>query len=190
MLHSKQSRRVAATLVLGLVFSGMSALVAADKPKPRPVGAWYLALDATPFGFPPELALTLPGMAILNADRTIQVMDGGDFGGQPFLTRDSTQMGTWRRTDDGNILATTHFLRADALTGEVRAWFRVELQLSFRNRNTLSGTVNVYALPCTEPQPLQIFSCPDPVAAVGQFVQDGPPDVKVTLRRFKVPERH
>ena len=143
-------------------------------------GTWYLALDATPYGL---AGLSLPGLVALHADRTVLVIDAGDFGGMPFGTADSAQFGSWRYTRDG-IRVVTLFLKADSV-GDVQAWFRVEIDLSSKDRDTLEGTVNVYTLGCDKPAPFAAFSCPDPIEKADEFIPADLPDVPVTLRRLR-----
>lgn len=149
----------------------------------RPVsGTYYLALDAEPFGLPP--GLSLPGLLTLHKDRTAIVVDGGDFGGLPFNTRDSAQLGSWRYTRQG-INVVLLFLQAEGATGDVRSWQRVHMALRTRARNRLVGKVNVFKLACDGPAPFPVFNCPDPIKHAADFVRDdSPPDVPVKLRRL------
>jgi hypothetical protein len=174
--------KLVALLALGAIPAVAASSVAA--PGIGAVGAWYLALDAEPFGLPP--GTTLPGLATFQLGGTFQIVDGGDFGGAPFFTKDSAQIGTWRRGPGGRIEAKGLFLQADAEDGEVKAWNRVELVLYPHGRDRLRGYVNVYALPCDLPAPFGVFGCPDPIASAGSFVPNSPPNVPVELTRLSV----
>ena len=148
-------------------------------------GTWYLALDAEPFGLPP--GVSLPGLMTIHSDGTVLLADGGDFGGFPFMSRDSSQFGAWRYTRKGSLKVVTLFLQADAISGDVSRWQRVQLSLRFADRHTLIGTVNVLGLDCMGPAIAGAFNCPDPIAGAGQFIPNPgePVDVPVTLRRLK-----
>ncbi len=160
------------------------AAVAGGQHKSAP-GAWYLALDAEPYGLPP--GVSLPGLVTIQSDGTVQIADGGDFGGFPFMSRDSTQFGSWRYTRYGGIRMVTLFLQADAISGDVIRWQKVQLQLRFEDRNTLVGTVNVLGLDCSGPAPAGVFNCPNPVASAALFAPNPnePVDVRVRLQRIK-----
>ena len=145
-----------------------------------PHGTWYLALDATPYGLE---GLSLAGLMSLHADRTVLISDGGDFGGVPLNTRDSAQFGSWRYAG-GYIKIVTLFLQADS-AGDVRYWSRVQIKLKAKDRNTLTGTVNVYRLACDVPAPFAVFSCPDPIESAEAFTRTDLPDVPVTFRRLQ-----
>ena len=147
---------------------------------PVTFGTWYLALDATPYGLD---GLSLPGLVMLHADRSVLISDAGDFGGLPFGTSDSPQFGSWRYTG-GGIKIVTLFLKADSV-GDVQAWYRVEIDLHHTNRDTLKGVVNVYKRDCDEPAPFAAFSCPDPVERSAEFAPADLPDVPVTLHRLR-----
>ena len=150
----------------------------------RPIaGTYYLALSVDPFGLPLPPGLSLPGLMTLHADRTATIVDGGDFGGLPFDTKDSPQLGAWRYGWEG-IEVVFLFLQADGATGDVRSWQRVHITLRNEDRNTLVGEVNVYQLPCDGPAPFGIFNCPDPIENATAFTPNSPPDVPVTLRRL------
>jgi hypothetical protein len=146
-----------------------------------PPGTWYLALDAEPFGLPP--GTNLPGMMTFHRDRTVQIADGGDFGGLPFATRDTAQFGTWRRWR-GGVEVVSLFLQADAMTGTVLSWQKVHMQLNWANRHKLVGKVNVYALPCDGSAPFPVFNCSDPIASAKQFTALPPADIPITLKRL------
>ena len=173
------------------VFLAVGALIAAYASAEPPMqesqtprsgsGTYYLALDAAPFGLPP--GLSLPGIMTLHADRTAIVVDGGDFGGLPFNTRDSAQLGSWRPTFTGMEVVLL-FLQADAATADVLSWQRVHITLKHRGRETLIGKVNVFQLACAGPAPFPVFNCPDPIESAADFVPNSPPDVPVTLRRL------
>ena len=150
----------------------------------RIVGAWYLALDAEPYGLPP--GTSLPGLVQFHADRTLLIVDGGDFGGPPFATRETAQVGSWRVSRRGRIEAATLFLQADATSGGILAWVKVDLSLRLQSRNVVSGTVNVSALECDQTAPLPIFACPDPIDGAGAFMAMPPFDVPVVLKRVEV----
>lgn len=176
-------RSTRAVLGLGLaLLLSFSAIGEASRVS-TPKGAWYLALDAEPYGLPP--GTTLPGLAVFHRDKSFRIVDGGDFGGAPFGTADTPQVGSWRRRN-GRIEATGLFLQADAATGEVLSWLRVEFLLEEDGSKRLAGTVNVFALPCGDPAPFPVFGCPDPIAAAGDFVPVPPTDVPVRLRRVPV----
>lgn len=178
--RSAGSLRPSLLVLLAVVLAAPLSTFAGGQ-KTKPVGTWYLALDAAPFGLPE--GLSLPGLMTLHADQTVLVSDAGDFGGVPFNTKDSSQFGSWRLAH-GHVQIVTLFLQADA-AGEVRSWFRVQLKLRQQSRNRLNGTVNVYQLPCDIPAPAAAFSCPDPIRQQGDFVlAPGPTDVPVTLRRL------
>ena len=148
----------------------------------NPAGAYTLALDAAPYGLPP--GTMQPGLLMINADRTAQILDGGDFGGLPFNMRDSNQFGAWYRSR-GHINIVTLFLQADAV-GDLQYWYRVHIKVKPVARDTLGGIVNVFQLKCTLPAPFAAFSCPDTIENAGDFVPvDGPSDVPVTFRRFR-----
>ncbi len=169
----------AATLTLFLL-AGMAA--AADHGASPVNGTWYLALDAEPFGLPP--GTNLPGTMIIDQNGSVEIIDGGDFGGAPFPTRDTAQHGAWRwrhRT----IEAVTLFLQADAISGDVLAWQRVEFSLTPDGTDRMTGTVNVFALPCDLPAPFPVFGCPNPIAAAGSFVALPPFDIPILLERLK-----
>ncbi|MCB1684243.1 MAG: hypothetical protein R3E82_16170 [Pseudomonadales bacterium] len=85
-------------LVLMLITTGVPSTADARRP-PDPTGIWYLALDAEPYGLPPDTVL--PGLVMVNRGGTALFADGGDFGGFPFAGRDSNQFSTWRFTRDG-----------------------------------------------------------------------------------------
>jgi len=150
----------------------------------RIVGAWYLALDAEPYGLPP--GASLPGLAQFHTDRTLQIVDGGDFGGPPFSTSDTAQVGSWRSSGRGRIEASTLFLQADAMSGGILAWLKVEFSLRLVGRDQVTGTVNISALECDQTAPLPIFACPDPIERAGDFAPMPPFDVPVVLKRVEV----
>jgi hypothetical protein len=174
-----------ATLI-AFVTSGQSA-VANEIPENSgwPTGTWYLALDTEIYGLPPGFPLS--GMAQIHRDGTLTIVDGGDFGQAEFLnTRNLPQYGSWRRAGGGTIEATTLFLEADAASGDVLRWIRVEFALWRDEAGVTLGTVNTTMLPCAPalppPSPL---SCPDPIDNADLFVPVGdPPDVPVTLKRL------
>ncbi|GEM_PF-2910277 len=174
--NSVRSAILSAIVALSL----MPSMAAANHSRLVVPGTWYLALDATPYGLE---GLSLPGLVALHADRTVLMSDAGDFGGLPFGTRDSAQFGSWKYTR-GGIKVVALFLKADS-AGDVMAWYRVELSLSGRNRNTLKGTVNVFTRSCDRPAPFAAFSCPDPIETAGEFVPADLPDVPVILRRLR-----
>jgi hypothetical protein len=187
-MNTKRSTAALRATVSAVVFVAVLSptVASADKAWVRPGGTWYLALDAQPYtGIP---GINLPGLVSLHSDRTMQIVDGGDFGGLPFATRDTTQLGSWDYGRSG-IRAVTLFLQADGGTGDVRAWFRVSMELRFKDANTLEGKVNVAKLDCLGPAPFPVFNCPDPIEHAGDFQPDGPPDVPVILRRLRVPMR-
>jgi len=146
------------------------------------VGAWYLALDAKPFGF--DEGTTLSGLASFQFGGTFQFVDTGDFGGAPFFMNDSPQIGAWRRSAGGRIVATSLFLQADASNGEMKAWNRVELVLYPYGSNRMRGHINVFALPCDLPAPFGVFACPDPIASEASFMPASPPNVPVEFTRL------
>jgi hypothetical protein len=150
----------------------------------RIVGSWYLALDAEPYGLPS--GANLPGLAQFNADRTLRIVDAGDFGGPPFGTGDTAQVGSWIVSGRGRIEATTLFLQADAISGGVLAWFRVQFSLRLDGNDSATGTVNVSLLECDKSAPLPVFACPDPIARAGDFMALPPVDVPVALKRVLV----
>ncbi len=178
--------RTSILLTLALALSGGAAVQAqlqrSDAAAHRVPGTWYLALDAAPFGLPP--GTNLPGLAQFHSDRTFRIVDGGDFGGLPFMAVDSTMVGVWRPLGGGRILAVGLFLQGDAMSGEVQSWQRVELELEAQGRNSLRGKVNVYALPCDLPAPFPVFGCPSPVAGDG-FQALPPFDIPVALERLR-----
>lgn len=170
---------VAATMAALLVSAPVSAMDGA-----RPIaGTYYLALSVDPFGLPLPPGLSLPGIVTLHSDRTAMIVDGGDFGGLPFDTRDSAQLGSWRYSWTG-LQVVFLFLQADAATGDVMSWQRVHIRLRHVDRHTLEGEVNVFQLPCDGPAPFGIFNCPDPIEHAADFTPNSPPDVPVTLRRL------
>lgn len=148
---------------------------------PGPQGAWYLALDAEPFGLPP--GTNLPGMATFDQDHSFHIVDGGDFGGMPFTGRDTAQFGSWHWVG-GHLEAVSLFIEADAITGQVQSWQRVHLLLTFDGLHRMVGTVNVSMLPCDLAAPFPVFGCPDPVASAGDFVPVPPFDIPVALRQL------
>ncbi|MCH5373024.1 MAG: hypothetical protein JJ992_03535 [Planctomycetes bacterium] len=168
------------SLFLMAALSAVRAAASANNPGSAPHGTWYLALDAGPYGLD---GLSLPGLVAVHADRTVLLSDAGDFGGMPFGRKDSPQFGSWRYTRAG-IKIKTLFLQADSV-GDVLAWFRVEIDLTRRNRNTMDGTVNVYTLGCDLPAPFAAFSCPDPIDKADEFVPADLPNVPVTLHRLR-----
>lgn len=145
-------------------------------------GAWYLALDAEPFGLPP--GTNLGGLATFHRDKTLMIEDGGDFGGLPFETLDSAQVGSWRKKD-GRIEAVTLYIQGDASTGEVLSWFKVHFVFEAVGPNEMVGTVNVLALPCDDSAPFRIFGCPDPIASAPSFTPLPPFDVPVRMTRLR-----
>ena len=173
------------TVLLTLLATSLSSVsVHAGGRLPPAAGAWYLALDAQPYGLPP--GVVLPGMVAIDGDGTVLIADGGDFGGFPFASRDSNQFGSWRYTRGGSIRIVTLFLQADAISGDVGRWQKVQLQLRFEGRNVLVGTVNVLTLDCTGPAPAGVFNCPNPVASADRFAPapGEPLDVPVRLERI------
>ena len=182
-LHCSKSIARYPILVLLAAALWLPAAALAKGSHKSPSGTWYLALDAASFGLPE--GLSLPGLMTLHSDRTVLISDGGDFGGMPFNVRDSSQFGAWRFAG-GNLKIVTLFLQADPI-GDVRSWFRVQIKLRARNRNTMTGTVNVFQLPCNVPgAPFAVFSCPDPIESAEEFVPaEGPRDVPVTFRRLR-----
>lgn len=162
------------------------AVASAGRSWSGPVGTWYLALDAQPYTGIPNI--NLPGIVSLHSDHTLQIVDGGDFGGLPFDMRDTAQLGSWGYGGRG-IHAVTLFLEADGSTGDVRAWFRVSIDLRFKDANTLEGQVNIAKLECIGPAPFPVFNCPDPIEHAADFQSEGPSDVPVTLRRLGTPMR-
>jgi len=71
-------------------------------------------------------------------------------GGLTFSTRDTAQLESWGYGRRG-IHAVTIFLQADGGTGDVRAWFRVSMDLRFKDADTLEGNVDVAKLECVGP---------------------------------------
>ncbi len=179
MIPSKNALLVVLVLAVTLPLPGT---LRADGPAPAATGTWYLALDSEPFGLPP--GTIFPGLAIIGHNGTFQIVDGGDFGGAPFPTRDSAQFGSWRRRGS-NIEAVTLFLQGDAITGDVVAWQRVELLLTPDGSDGLVGTVNVFGLACNLPAPFPVFGCPDPIDSASAFVAVPPFDVGVELKRLE-----
>lgn len=144
-------------------------------------GAWYVALDAEPYGLPP--GSTLAGLATFHRGKGFQLVDGGDLGGLPFDTRHTAQFGSWRRTE-GGVDAVSLFLQGDTITGEIRSWVKVHFSLVFDGPRTLEGNVNVFELPCSGPAPFPVFGCPDPIASAKEFIALPPFDVPIRLRRL------
>ncbi len=177
--HSRSTLTLLAVVILAGVT--IAPTNADARNRHYPFGTWYVALDAGPFGLPP--GLSLPGIMSIHLDRTAVLVDGGDFGGLPFATRDSAQLGSWRFTRNG-IRVVMLFLQADAATGDVLGWQRVHLSLRHRGRDTLVGDVNVFELKCEGPAPFPIFNCADPIENADRFEPASPPDVPVTLRRL------
>lgn len=168
-------------LLIAAVAAMGTPATAAARHLPDPTGIWYLALDAEPYGLPD--GTVLPGLVMINRGGTALLADGGDFGGFPFMGRDSNQFATWRWTH-GGIAMVSLFLQADAISGDVQAWYRVHLDLHWKDVRTLTGTVNVYRLGCVGMAPVGVFNCPDPIGEASAFEADPPPDVDVTLRRL------
>lgn len=167
-----------------LAFCAIAAVGVLLSPSPASAqtGTWYLALDAEPFGLPP--GANLPGMATFHRDKTFLIEDGGDFGGLPFETQDSAQIGSWRKTG-GGVEAVSLFLQGDALNGEVQGWQKVHLLLEFNGKGKLVGTVNVFTLACDEAMPFPVFGCPDPIESASEFEALPPFDVPVRLSRLR-----
>lgn len=176
-------RLLGATIILGAAVSLVPASAWAWGSGQPVAGTYYLALSADPFGLPLPPGLSLPGLITLHADRTAVIVDGGDFGGLPFNTKDSPQLGSWKHGWH-SVQVVFLFLQADAATGDVLSWQRVHITLRHDDRNTLVGEVNVFQLPCDGPAPFGIFNCPDPVENDADFVPNSPPDVPITLRRL------
>jgi hypothetical protein len=164
-----------------------------DRPTDRPqaqghwiVGAWYLALDTEPFGLPPGTP-PLSGLAIFNADGTLQFADAGDFGQMGFTGKHLTQYGSWRRAPRNTVVAVTLFLEANNVTAEVERWTRARFR--FRrtdHRDVVAGlAVEISNLECDLPVPLSAISCPDPIEHADDFVVSAPPDVPILLRRIR-----
>ncbi|HMB58297.1 MAG TPA: hypothetical protein VKN35_00165 [Xanthomonadales bacterium] len=153
-----------------------------------PTGTWYLALDTEIYGLPPGFPLS--GLAQINRDGTLTIVDGGDFGQSNFLaTRNLAQFGSWRRVGGHGIEAITLFLEADMETGEVLRWVRGSFLFWQGGGGVTTGTVNTAFLPCAPalppPSPL---TCPDPIENADQFIPftdlGDPADVPVTLKRL------
>lgn len=183
-MNPKRSIAALGAMISAIVFVTVLVpeVASADKLRMGPVGTWYVALDAQPYTGIPNI--NLPGIASLHSDGTMQVVDGGDFGGLPFATRDSAQLGSWEYGWRG-IRAVTLFLQADGANGDVRSWFRVSMNLRFKDADTLVGKVDVAKLDCLGPAPFPVFNCPDPIEHAGDFLPDGPPGVPVMLRRLR-----
>lgn len=162
---------------------------AAEKNALRPTGSWYLALSAEPFGLPP--GSNLAGLATFHRDRTFLIQDAGDFGGLPFGTVDSAQIGSWRRKG-GRVEAVSLFLHADAVTGDVLSWQKVHFVIVADGRDRMVATANVFELPCDLPAPFPAFGCPDPIESAADFTPVPPFDLPVVLKRlsarFDLPE--
>ena len=174
-------RRALILVVLGVSISIGGAL-ADDSAQVKPVGTWSLALDAGPFGIP---GFALHGIASFHRDRTLMIVDAGDFGS--LGTRDTAQLGAWKRTDDG-ILARTLMLSAAPDTGEPMYWQRVTFSLTRGvSGDHMVGTINVEVLACTPVQPLPgALTCPDPVTGADGFAATPPLDVPVEFHRHRV----
>ncbi|MGD8418086.1 MAG: hypothetical protein PVH91_13590 [Pseudomonadales bacterium] len=176
-------RGPAVMLVVALLLVSAGPAAAGIHHRSLLAGAWYLALDAEPYtGI---AGTSLPGLVLLDDAGGFLLQDGGDFGGMPFMTRESAQFGSWRWSDH-ELHAVTLFLRAASLDGDVQGWARVEFRLRFANRDTLTGTVNVYSLACTGQAPFGVFNCPDPIASSASFLPEGPMNVPVRLQRLRV----
>ena len=152
----------------------------------RSIGAlisstWYLELDTAPFGIPGG---TVPGLVSFHRDGTLNISDGGDFGGPPISTLNSPQYGSWVRAGKRSFEATSLFIEAD-LAGVVTNFQNVHLTLEFDGDhfNSLSGFVDVEVVPCdpAEPTPFQTFNCPNPISTPGIPVAF---DVPVQLTRL------
>lgn len=149
-------------------------------------GAWYLALDSEPYGVPP--GYPLGGLAVFNADGTFQVLDAGDFGQATFTnTQHTTQLGAWRKVRYNKVIGTTLFLEADLASGEVLRWNKVRFTLRpTRDRDVVTGTVNVLILDCSNLLPLPTaLTCPDPTNPANTFTEVPPADIPVTLTRVR-----
>jgi hypothetical protein len=178
-------RVLAATMVFGLAMMLAAGPTSAHDRENGIAGTYYLALSVDPFELPLPPGLSLPGLLTLHADRTAMIVDGGDFGGLPFDTRDSAQLGSWRYSRSG-IQIVFLFLQAEASTGDVRSWQRVHILIDERDHNVLRGKVNVFQLPCVGPAPFGVFNCPDPIESADDFLPNSPPDIPVTLHRLAV----
>jgi hypothetical protein len=150
------------------------------------VGTWSLSLDSVPFGLPPGFPLR--GLAIFNRDGTYQFQDAGDFGQATFLnTQNSTQIGAWRRADNGVVIGTALSLEADLATGELLRWAKVAIVLERSDeRDVVTGAVTVSILECFNLLPLPTaLSCPDPIDSADDFVIVPPTEIPITLKRLR-----
>ena len=182
---NNRSHVLLAILVLvgiALVATAVSASerTAAD----RITGTWYIALNVEPFGLP--AGTKMPGLAVFNRDGTVQFVDGGDFGGLPFTTRDLPQTGSWTPRP-GGAEAVLLSLQADDITGEVLSWQKLHLRLFVDGRNRLLAIGQASTLACDQPAPFPIFGCPDPIASADDFVPVNSFDLEVELTRLLVP---
>ena len=168
-------------LVFALCTALLGPAVAAAQEDGPPRGTWYLALDAEPFGLPEGMSLA--GLASFHKNKSFTVIDGGDFGGAPFETVHTAQMGSWRRRN-GKIEAVSLFIQADGKTGAVQSWQKVHFVLEPAGPNRLVGSVNVFELTCDGPAPFPVFGCPDPIASAADFTPLPPFDIPITLRRL------
>ncbi len=175
---------------LGVILLLLAAIPAASQRDPQyhsPVGTWYLALDATPFG---AVGAVLSGLATFHDDGTFLLADAGDFGQAGFTGKHSPQFGAWSSVHDLRLLgrsfrATSLFLEAN-LDGQVLNWQRVDLELTVsQDGMTMTGTANVTLLPCDDTLPLpSALTCPDPIANASQFVPGAPAPLPVTFSRL------
>ena len=176
-----RSKKLLCALALSLTVLWPAMANAGDSETYRPTGTWYVALDTEPFGLPP--GTNLAALATFHRDKTFLIEDGGDFGGLPFGTVDTAQIGSWRWRG-GHVEAVSLSLHGDAITGEVLSWQKAHFVLVPDGPNRLVATVNVFELPCDLPAPFPAFGCPDPIASAADFVPVPPFDLPVLLKRL------
>lgn len=170
-----------ATVAVATLLCWLSPAASEARPVPL-VGTWYLALDLSAVGLPP--GSTLPAVAAFHRDGIFNISDPGDLSSVPFLELDTTQYGSWYRTEDGTYHATSLFLRK-ADNGELEGWHRVRFTLQLEKRsNRLVGVVTeeVLACPATGPGPFALFNCPDPIT--GEFTAI-PTEIPISGRRLR-----
>ncbi len=128
---------------------------------------WYLELDTTPFGLPGG---TLPTLASFHRYGTLNMSDGGDFGGPPISTLHSPMYGSWERVAPRTFETTNLFMEAD-LAGVLLNITKVHLTLQFQGNDFdhLTGFADIEVVPCDPdgPTPFQTLNCPNPITTPG-----------------------
>jgi len=129
-------------------------------------GTWYGELDGTPFGLPPEAAISV--LMTIHHDGSLLLLDSGDFGAPPISQVQSPMLGSWARSGRRSIKATALFFAGDPDTRDTLLVKRVRLQLRFEGTDVdeLVGVAEIVEQLACPAGPLPGFlGCPNPITA-------------------------